>query len=131
MSVHPTYKNLEAKLRVATLTVGQWIQLGASIGFAVIFVRYISPLPIEPTLSLAILLAGLPVAASYALSGAEFSATRLIVSVWRWRRRPKRYQPGPGEPIDGYVVELPPPVDVSDRDAASAPLADLELLWDD
>lgn len=130
MSVNPTYKNLEAKLRIVGLTIGQWVQLACSVGFAVVFVEYLSPLPIEPTISLAVLVAGLPVATSYALLGAEFSATRLMRLIWRWRRRPQRYQAGPGASIAGYAIEAPAEI-AEPTSNGHAPITELELLWDD
>jgi hypothetical protein len=130
VSVNPTYKNLETKLRIAGLTFGQWLQLAGAVGFAIVFVAYLSPLPLEPTVSIAVFVGGLPVAASYALSGSEFSAWRLIRAVWLWYRRPRRYQAGPGSKAQGYKVDAPPqPVEPSTNGRAS--IADLELLWDE
>ncbi|MEN3284329.1 MAG: hypothetical protein V7607_5469 [Solirubrobacteraceae bacterium] len=130
MPVNPTYKNLEAKLRINGLTIGQWAQLSASVAVAVVFALYVSPLAIGPTLAVSMFMAGLPVAVTYAFGGAEFSAMRLFGAVWRWRRRPQRFVAGPGPVATGYVVEQSSPVvSVAAANGATRGV-DLEALWD-
>lgn len=105
MSVSPTYKGLDDRLRVSGLSVTQWAQIAASGIGAIVFAIYLSPLPLGPTISIAVLLAGAPIAASYAFAGAEFSAVRLIGNLWRFARAKRRYLPGPGE-VTGYRVAV-------------------------
>jgi hypothetical protein len=129
MSVNQTYKNLEAPMRVFGLTIPQWLLLIAASAAAFAFARWLSPLPAGPTLSIAVMIAGFPLATSYALAGAEFSGTALVAAVWRWRRRPRRYGAGPGSASQGFVVE--PSSDRIDARAfnGNADL-DLEALWE-
>lgn len=129
MPVNPTYKNLESKLRVNGLTLAQWAQLATSVLFAALFALFLSPLPPGPTLTVAVMAAGLPLAVSYGLTGSEFSAVRLVHSVWQWRKRPSRYQPGPGT-TTGYTVDRPlPPTEAA---PAQQRVSDTELegMWE-
>jgi hypothetical protein len=127
MSVNPTYQNLDAKLRVSGLTPGQWAQLISSGLAGLLFALYVSPLPVGPTLTVSVLVAGLPVAVSYGLSGAEFSATRLALAVCRWARRPSQYQAGAGAMLTGYVVQQPAPEPAPVREPQTQ--LDPEELW--
>jgi hypothetical protein len=131
MTYNPTYKHLESKIRISGLTLGQWAQLTGCVLFALLFAFQVSPLATGPTITVSVFIAGLPVAASYALAGSEFSATRLIVSVWRWQRRPRRFVAGPGDVGDGYVVIAPPEPEVAPVSPNGAGELRLEAVWDD
>src|SRR4051794_15494355 len=125
---HPTYKHLEARLRVGAFSVGRWCQIAAAGAGAAIFGAYVSPLPAEPTIFISIVGAGLPVAVSYGATGLEFSVAQLISAGWRYWRAPHRYLPGPGAASAGYLVR-------ADHAIASPPapdpgLHDGDLLWD-
>ena len=70
---HPTYKHLEARLRLGAFharAVGADHRRGTA---AAVFGAYLSPLPTRVTIFVAILAAGLPVAVSYGAMGLEFS----------------------------------------------------------
>jgi uncharacterized membrane protein len=101
---NPTYKHLDAKLRLGGLRLGQWLQLVLAAGFALVFGLYVSPLPAGPTIALSVFVAGLPVAVSFAAMGLEFSVSGFVRAAWRWTRSPRRYLPGPGLVATGYVV---------------------------
>jgi hypothetical protein len=128
--MNPTYKNLETKMRISGLTLGQWVQLVVCGFAALLFALYLSPFRVGPTLAVSVLLGGLPIAVSYGLSGADFSATELASSVWRWARRAKRYQAGPGAGITGYQVDHPPPEPRAERSMNGHATLDLETLWE-
>src|SRR5689334_13966518 len=106
--VNPTYKHLDAKMRLGGLRLVQWLQLAAAIGFAVVFGFYVSPFPPGPTIALSVFVAGLPVAVSFAALGLEFSVSGFLRALWRWARSPRRYLPGPGSAATGYVVHPAP-----------------------
>ena len=101
---HPTYKHLEAKLRLGSFSVGQWAQItGAGIAAAV-FGVYVSPFPAGMTVFVSIVGAGLPVALSYGAMGLEFSVGQFAVAAWRYWRNPRHYLAGAGDHAHGYVV---------------------------
>src|SRR5205085_8590657 len=70
---HPTYKHLEARLRLGAFALGQWAQISAAGVLAALFGVYLSPFPASVTIFVAIVVAGLPVAVSYGAMGLEFS----------------------------------------------------------
>jgi hypothetical protein len=127
--VNPTYRHLEEPLRVGRFSLGQWAQLRAAALVALGFGMYLSPLPPLPTVSVSVLVGGLPLALSYAAMGLEFSVPRFASVVVRWARRPRRYVPGPGPHRPGYLVHAEPP---SAPGTAAARMASEELaaIWD-
>ena len=106
--LHPTYKHLDAKLRLGAFTLGQWGQIALAGVLAAVFAVYVSPLPTSVTIFVSIVAAGLPVAMSYGAMGMEFSLAQFVLSAWRYWRSPRRYQPGAGASAIGYVVEPAP-----------------------
>ena len=125
---HPTYKHLEARLRLGAFTLGQWAQITTAAIAAAVFGGYLSPLPAQATIFVAIIGAGLPVAITYGAMGLEFSVAVFVCAAWRYWRSAHRYLPGPGAATSGYVVaghvsdiKRPP-----DRDASATG----ELVWD-
>ena len=129
---NPTYKHLEGKTVVGPFSLGQWGQLLAGVLLGLGFGIYLSPLPPTPTIFIACLLPGLPLAASYGAMGLEFSLPQLARSAWRFWRAPRRWLPGPGPDTAGYLV-VPDPDPYEQRPAAgadAAPAQRLEGLWD-
>jgi hypothetical protein len=102
---HPTYKHLEAKLRLGAFSLGQWAQISVAGAVAAVFGVYLSPFPVSLTIFVSIVTAGLPVALSYGAMGLEFSVGRFAWAAWRYWREPRRYLPGPGDAASGYVVQ--------------------------
>ncbi len=103
-----TYKHLEGKTVIGLFSLGQWLQLLAGAVAGLVFGLYLSPLPATPTIFVACLLPGLPLAASYGAMGLEFSLIQGARSAWRLWRRPRHYLPGPGQTTTGYTVEPDP-----------------------
>lgn len=101
---NPTYKHLEAKLRLGPFSVGQWVQVMTAGVIAAIFGAYLSPLPPSSTVFVSIVGAGMPVALSYGAMGLEFSVGRFVTATWRYWRDPRSFLPGPGESATGYVL---------------------------
>jgi hypothetical protein len=125
---HPTYKHLEAKLRIGAFSVGQWMQITAAGVAAAIFGGYVSPLPTQATIFVSIVGAGLPVALSYGAMGLEFSVAQFVRAGWRYWREPHRFVAGAGEPSGGYVVLA----EAAPRDAGGGTrtVREGEALWD-
>ena len=68
---HPTYKHLEAKLRLGSFSLGQWAQITAAGALAAAFGVYVSPFPASVTIFVSIVGAGMPVALSYGAMGLD------------------------------------------------------------
>lgn len=124
---HPTYKHLEAKLRLGAFSLGQWAQITLAAAAAAIFGGYVSPFPLQVTIFVSIVGAGFPVALSYGAMGIEFSVTQLARAGWRYWREPRRFLAGPGHAAHGYVV-LPEPSRPEPTQPTS--VGGRELLWD-
>ena len=129
---HPTYKHLEARLRLGSFSLGQWAQISAAGAAAAVFGVYVSPLPTSVTIFVSIVAAGMPVALSYGAMGLEFSVAGFAAAAWRYWREPRRYLPGGGELPRGYLIRC----ESTDELATAAPHAydaqatDAEPLWD-
>lgn len=128
--VNPTYKHLDAKIRLGGLRLGQWLQLVAAVGFAAVFGIYLSPLPAGPTIAVSVFAAGLPVAVSFAATGLEFSAASFMAALWRWARSPRRYLAGGGAAATGYVVHAEPREPAFEVADAATPTSRIAELWD-
>src|SRR5206468_1567542 len=59
---HPTYKHLEARLRLGAFSLGQWAQITAAGAAAAVFGGYLSPFSTQVTIFVSIVGAGLPIA---------------------------------------------------------------------
>ena len=124
---HPTYKHLEAKLRLGAFSLGQWAQITAAGVAAALFGGYVSPLPTQMTIFVSIVAAGFPIAVSYGAMGLEFSVAQFTRAGWRYWREPRRFLAG-GGPSVGYIVLADPVADRA-RSGADHP-HEGELLWD-
>jgi hypothetical protein len=130
--VNSAYKHLDAKLRIAELTIGQWLCVALGGAIAVGWGFYLRP-PLGPTLTAvtAVYLGALPAGAALLASFSEFDLFLLVRSAIRWRRREGRFTPGPGSSIHGYLLHT------EDQDAPRrpqhrpAPDLDLTTLWED
>jgi hypothetical protein len=130
-----TYKHLEGKTVVGLFSLGQWIQLLAGLVAGLVFGIYLSPLPPMPTIFLACLIPGLPLAASYGAMGLEFSLAQGARAGWHFWRQPRRHLPGPGHGASGYLVERTPdhyqaPATAGESELAARPQRGLRELWD-
>jgi hypothetical protein len=123
-----TYKHLEAKLRLGSLSLGQWVQIGAAGAAAAVFGVYISPLPTGATIFVSIVAAGMPVALSYGAMGLEFSVGDFAVAACRYWRSPRQYVAGAGQTSAGYIVRCEQTATAPD--ASEPRVAEREALWD-
>ena len=126
---HPTYKHLEARLRLGAFSLGQWAQITAAGAAAAVFGGYLSPFSTQVTIFVSIVGAGLPVAISYGAMGLEFSVAEFVRAGWRYWHQPRRFLAGPGEPTVGYVLLA----DAQRPDitrASEARTSEGALLWD-
>src|SRR5439155_2085621 len=130
LMVSPTYKHLDAKMRLGGLQLGQWAQLAAALGAAALFGIYLSPLPPGPTVAVSVFVAGLPVAVSFAAMGLEFSVGSFGRAVWRWWRAPRRYIAGGGTAANGYAVTTVMEIRAGKPAMAASASGQLAELWD-
>ena len=124
---HPTYKHLEARLRLGAFSLGQWAQITAAGVAAAVFGGYLSPFSTQVTIFVSIVAAGLPVAMSYGAMGLEFSVAQLMRAGWRYWRQPRRFLAGAGQLTAGYVVLSEP---LADTPSPSRDVREGEPLWD-
>ena len=127
---HPTYKHLEARLRLGAFSIGQWAQITITGVVAALFGGYLSPFSASVTIFVCVVVAGLPVALSYGAMGVEFSVTRLAAAGWRYWRQPHRYLPGPGPDRSGYVVHAHDDDRIDDHVTSGVRAEERAALWD-
>lgn len=128
--MNTAYKHLDSQLRIAELTIGQWVGVLIGMGIGLAWALYISPFGDLLTISSAIYIAALPIGAAVSASFTEFDPWLLLRAAITWRRLEGRFVPGPGESPIGYVLTADPyerPV----HDAGEG-LAELDLasLWE-
>lgn len=102
--MNTAYKHLDSKLRIAELSVGQWIALLSGLTIAVVWGLYVSPFGPTLTLVSSIYAVALPGAAALFASLTEFDPWLLIRSAVAWRRLDGRFAAGPGGAARGYAV---------------------------
>jgi hypothetical protein len=102
--MNPSFKHLDAKLRIADLTIRQWIGiLLGGIG-ALLYADLVHPFGTMVTMVSAVYVGGIPIAAVLLAGSSEFDAWLVLRSAWSWRAEDERYLPGPGAATKGYVV---------------------------
>ena len=100
----PAYKQLEAKTRIAELTLGQWVGVIAGVLCALVVIAWLRPFGTYVNLVLGVYLGGIPVTIALVVSVGEFDVWLLLRAAWRWWRADGRYLPGPGSAARGYQV---------------------------
>jgi hypothetical protein len=126
--VNTAYKHLDTKLRIAELTIGQWLSILLGIGVAVAWGKYLSPLGTYPTVVTAIYLGAVPAGAALLASASEIDVWLLIRSALRWRRLDGRFISGPGT-ARGYVVREDAEQHARGRSRPPVRELDLASLW--
>lgn len=126
--INTAYKHLDSKLRIAALTVSQWVGIFAGVVLAIVYGDYVHPFGTMMTLVTAVYLGGLPIATILFAGFSDFNLMLLLCSAIRWRRMDGRYVPGPGPPTSGYRLH-----DATDwqTEAEGERLTELDLhrLW--
>ena len=94
MTVVPAYKQLEAKTRIADLTLGQWVGVVAGVLCALVVIAWLKPFGTYANLVLGVYLGGIPITIALVVSVGEFDVWLLVrggvaVVAGRWplRRR--------------------------------------------
>jgi hypothetical protein len=128
MHANPTYKQLEASMRISAFTLWQWVEVSISSLVALVFGIYISPFTTTATLFVSIVLAGSPVALSYGAMAHEWSVADALRAQWAWFMRPRRYLPGAGAASCGYLVEATAPQ--PEAECRTVQREEPAVLWD-
>ena len=103
-----------------------YVLLGAVVG--IVFGLYVSPLPAQFSLAIAIIIGGLPVVLSLVASNGELAPWTVTYALWALVALPKLYIPG-ANPVPGYHITKAPDPQPSPRAGGGAPaLARLEEL---
>jgi hypothetical protein len=82
--IHPTYRYLDRAIRVAGLTVAQWIALLLA-GIIAYLLAAVLPFSSTYNASIAVTIAGTPIAVALALGTNRGNPFRLVTDVVRWR----------------------------------------------
>jgi hypothetical protein len=99
-----SYKHLDSKLRIADLTIGQWLAVLAGVALAIVWGLYVSPFGATITMTSAIYLGAIPIGAAFLANVTEIDPLLLIRSAIAWRRLRGHFAPGSGDEARGYVV---------------------------
>jgi hypothetical protein len=121
------YKHLDARLRIAELSIGQWTVAVLGVMIAAAWVQ-LSPFGTFVSLFMAVYFASLPIGGAFFASYTDFDLMLFARSALAWRRCDGRVIAGPGTRATGYVV-----VDESDDESRAAESEDaspdLSRLW--
>jgi hypothetical protein len=129
--MNSAYKHLDSKLRIAELTIGQWVGVMIGLGLAIAWGVYVSPFGPTITLTSSVYLAALPSGAVLVGSFTELDPMRLIRSAIAWRRLEGRFAPGPGKSASGYVVIADSQSEATRRRQESVSELELGALWEE
>ena len=127
--MNTAYKHLDSKLRVAELSIGQWICVLAGLAAAIAWGVYLSPLSTSFTLVTSVYLVALPVAAALFSSLTDFDPWLVIRSAVHWHRQEGSYLPGPGVDGEGYTVTASDEESGSRTRRRNDAVPDLAGLW--
>jgi hypothetical protein len=122
--VNAAYRHLEAKTRIAELTLGQWAGILLGVLVAVAFALVLRPFSGYVNLALGIYIGGLPAAAVFLASISEVDVWLIGRSALRFHRADGRYLPGGGQEARGYTIRTA--ADAGGRVGA----LDVGSLWD-
>jgi len=125
--VHPAYKHLTDRLRIAELTVPQIAGLFGGLMCGLMFALYLSPFSPYLTLFISIYLTCVPAGCVLLASTTEFDLWLFLRGCVHDALSDGRYMAGPGAPSDGYLI------DAEDHHGSDAVRAagqlDLEDIW--
>jgi hypothetical protein len=106
--IHPTYRHLERSIRLAGLSLAQWAQLVTAGAVAYALAQHL-PFGGTYSVSVAVTVAGVPVAAAVAAGSGGVRPLALLVATVRWRGTAKLHLPGvaASAPPAGYRLDAP------------------------
>jgi hypothetical protein len=128
--MNSAYKHLDSKLKIAELTIGQWIGVILGMLIGIVWALYLSPLGQTLTITTAVYLAAIPIGAALSANFTEFNPALVIRSAIAWRRREGRFIPGPGASARGYVVLGDPAGEPPANGSGALAELDFAALWE-
>ncbi len=126
MNVVPAYKQLEAKTRIAELTLGQWVGAIAGVLCALVVIAWLRPFDTYVNLVLGVYLGGIPITIALVVSVGEFDVWLLVRAAWQWWRADGRYAAGAGSEARGYQITGAEPSGAG----IGATAMELQRLWE-
>jgi hypothetical protein len=124
--MNAAYKHLDSRLRIAELTIGQWVGVFLGVAVAALYGFVVHPFGTMVTVASAVYIGGLPAAAAMLAGFSDFDLWLVLRSAWRWRRSDGRYLPGAGTPTAGYRLQE---ADAGGRASHDHVAIDLAALW--
>lgn len=124
--MHPAYKHLTDRLRIAELTIPQIAAALIGLLCGLLFALYVSPFSPYLTLCVSIYIAGVPAGAVVLATSTEFDLWLYVKACFGEVFSDGRYTPGPGEETAGYSVT---PSDTPGHTRYRNEPLDLEELW--
>jgi hypothetical protein len=128
--VNTAYKHLDSKLRIAELTVGQWLAVLAGLGAAIAWGYYLSPFGSSLTLMSAVYIGAIPATVALFAGVLGFDPVLVARSAIRWSRLDGRFAPGSGESASGYVVTDDAGEEARREARERNAEVDLSVLWE-
>jgi hypothetical protein len=125
--MHPAYKHLTDRLRIAELTVPQILGLLGGLMCGLVFALYVSPFSPYLTLCLSIYIASIPAGTVILATSTEFDLWLYVKACVGERLSDDRYAAGPGEQFTGYVIE--PDLPSGRERGVGGERLDLGALW--
>jgi hypothetical protein len=129
--MNTAYKHLDSKLRIAELTIGQWMGIFLGVGLAIAWGMYVSPFGPTVSLTSAVYVGAIPAGAALLGSTTEIDPVLMLRSAIAWRRSEGRFLPGPGHSASGYVVTGDSHRETERRRREAAPPPSLAALWEE
>ncbi len=126
--MHPAYKHLTDRLRIAELTVPQIAGLFGGLMCGLMFALYLSPFSPYLTLCLSIYIASIPAGTVLLATSTEFDLWLYVRACVGEQLSDGRYAAGPGERLTGYVIE-PDPLAGRLHTGQDMEPVDLGALW--
>jgi hypothetical protein len=102
--MNSAYKHLDAKLRIASLSVTEWCGVITGVALAIAWGAYIHPLSGMPNTVIAVYIGGVPAVLAWMSAQAEINLLMRARALVRWRRGEDRYLPGAAMDAPGYTV---------------------------
>jgi hypothetical protein len=102
--VNPAFKHLDARIRIAELTIRQWVGILLGVILALVYAGALHPFGTMITAFTAVYIGGIPIAVVVVAGYSDFDGWLLLRSALHWRSADERYLPGPGVPTQGYRV---------------------------
>jgi len=125
--MHPAYKHLNDKLKVAQLTIGQWVAVVFGVGIMLAWGFYLCPFHGYFRTVTAVWLGLGPVGTVMTIAFLEIDLLQMVRAAIDWHRNDAIYAPGSGDNVRGYTVR-PDQRDQRNTRPTTAPL-DVATLW--